>query len=1283
MKKRIICALLTLVMIVSLIPASIIPASATDVPYKVKITDDYVNVRDNFSVTGAKVAKVYRDNVVTILEEKSASPISWGKIEYAKDKTGWIPLIYVEEVVSETTSVGSVIATGTVTCGSAVNVRRNPKTTSTKVGSLADGTSVKIYEFTTSNGHRWGRISNGWICMDYVTLDGSESGTTGSNSVVTGTATNANTNAQVVNTESVNVRRNPRVDSTLLTTLAGGTRVHVYETTKTNAVSWARVDQGWICMDYIQMDDGASTSAAVPSANLTVSTGVVSSTVNLNIRSEASSDAAKVGVLTPGSKVVIQKTQVVQGVTWGKIDQGWINLNYVTLDAGSSVSVQAYGVAGTVVNCNNGVNIRSAAGVNNALVGVAPVNSRVVITERTLVKGIYWGRMEKGWVCMDYIKLDAEFVDPVAPEAGIIDYTVKDPAKGYPAKIKPTTADIYAETSIESKVVMTAKQNTDVVVLADTKVGDVTWYRITIGEVTGWVKAEALGFQNAYGRISVDSANAYEKNASGELVKIIAVLKKYEDVFIKDSMYYKNKNYGKVEVNVGGTLVDLWVDLSNITMLPNFKAMNGVTTLLGAGSIVAKTTADLKPFKDTANGVDTAHTIDYTLSSGTQVVVLARTFNGVAEYAKVTVGSTFGWIDMASLKQTEVAMVATDTLTTYTDATLATVKAYVKPETEVTLVERHFDASHDVGTVKIDGVVQYVKMESAPLAAKEETVVENANITIAAKGAISGTIITADTPIYEEASDSSSVLLKLAEDTHITIQSWKKVGSDEWGKVQIGNYIGWIQKSGVDFGGQTGKVIPATVKVYSSAAESAYTSTLKVGGNKVNVDSVVYDGKILWGKVVVLDKTVYVKMDDIALDTIYSALNPNAPAIATGKVNNVSASVPTYTDATFGTAANITIYKNDSVKLIDFKSNGTQIAWKVDMGVNTAWVDMDYLTINPVTAEITSSTKLAIYDTADFGNIVDTLVLGDKITVKGFKNNGGALLGEVSCNGSDCWIVLDDGTSAYAKLTPGATASAGTGETPSATPAPSAPADEKIPATVICQKSVNIRSGAGVNNALVTTLANGTAITIHEQTTVNGIGWARIDQGWICMDYVKFGTGGGIGGSIGQPTVVRSVPAGAIAVGYANEDITIRTGAGYGYGENGKVQKNAAVTIYEKKLDANVIWGRTDAGWIILSYVTLTAIGNSGSMGTIANCGFSANVRGTTNSEGALFGKVMIGSPVAVLDQVTVGTQTWAKTDMGYINMNYVTMTTVTVDPGASTPAETTPDAPAEITEIG
>ena len=268
------------------------------------------------------------------------------------------------------------------------------------------------------------------------------------------------------------------------------------------------------------------------------------------------------------------------------------------------------------------------------------------------------------------------------------------------------------------------------------------------------------------------------------------------------------------------------------------------------------------------------------------------------------------------------------------------------------------------------------------------------------------------------------------------------------------------------------------------------------------------------------------------------------------------------------------------------------------------------------------------------------------------------------------WILICDGANQMkVSLTPGASGtvigggSNGSNGNPSAPTTPTEPtAPQGTAAYISCNSYVNVRSMPDPTSTLVTTLANGTPVTITEQTTYIGKGWAHIEQGWVCMDYVKLGSAPatGTGTGSGSISIMTTVPAGAIAVGYANEDVKIRSGSGLGYPEVGSVKKGNSIVIYEKKLDGGMSWGRTDSGWVCLSYLTITGIGVSGSgnMGTIARCGFTANIRGTATSVGALMGKVMISSRVVVYEIQDNGGERWGRTDLGWISMEYIAMDT-------------------------
>ena len=193
-------------------------------------------------------------------------------------------------------------------------------------------------------------------------------------------------------------------------------------------VAWGRIDKGWICLSYVKLEtaDGGNTggsnqeqtpgtgnentgnqgntgsdntgSGNTGSGNTVIATGKIINANSLRIRSAASSNATVVGGLTMGDAVEIYELKQSEGMLWGRIDKGWISMNYVKMNASGNNQVVMTGVITT------GLNIRSAAGTKNAIVGSYTMGAKVDIYETATVNGESWGRTDKGWICLVYVK---------------------------------------------------------------------------------------------------------------------------------------------------------------------------------------------------------------------------------------------------------------------------------------------------------------------------------------------------------------------------------------------------------------------------------------------------------------------------------------------------------------------------------------------------------------------------------------------------------------------------------------------------------------------------------------------------------------------------------------------------------------------------------------------------------------------------------------------------------------------------------------------------------------
>lgn len=120
--------------------------------------------------------------------------------------------------------------------------------------------------------------------------------------------------------DRLNIREKPDLLSAVVGNYYNGAIVTILETKD----GWGRTDMGWISMDYVTtiddttLDDPAE-SAPVPN--------------KLNIRKEPDASSAVVGQYSNGTTITILETK--DG--WGRTDQGWIHMDYVTTVDGNTV----------------------------------------------------------------------------------------------------------------------------------------------------------------------------------------------------------------------------------------------------------------------------------------------------------------------------------------------------------------------------------------------------------------------------------------------------------------------------------------------------------------------------------------------------------------------------------------------------------------------------------------------------------------------------------------------------------------------------------------------------------------------------------------------------------------------------------------------------------------------------------------------------------------------------------------------------------------------------------
>lgn len=358
------------------------------------ITGNGVNIRNEASINGKLQGSYNKGDVVTILETKDG----WGRTD-----KGWVKLDYVNLNGStggstntnnntntstsnnNTTSSGitgngstTVVARGVVKVNE-LNIRSSSNTNDDPLGSFKYGDRVEILEKDGS----WGRTSKGWIHMDYIYQDGTKG---------------AKRDTGTVTTDGLRIRSGPGTGYDVVGSYNSGDHVEVLEQFTYGNTTWGCTSKGWISLSYVDLDnDDGSTGSSSGSSSTTSRRGTVIS--GLYVRSGAGTNYEVVSSYEEGDEVTILETR--NG--WGRTDEGWVSLKYIDFDNSSNSSSDSSDSVGTgTVMAEGGLRVRAGAGSDYKVVSGLEYGDRVTILETK--NG--WGRINAGWISLDYIDMD-------------------------------------------------------------------------------------------------------------------------------------------------------------------------------------------------------------------------------------------------------------------------------------------------------------------------------------------------------------------------------------------------------------------------------------------------------------------------------------------------------------------------------------------------------------------------------------------------------------------------------------------------------------------------------------------------------------------------------------------------------------------------------------------------------------------------------------------------------------------------------------------------------------
>ncbi len=337
-------------------------------PVTVTVTSSELNLREGPGTNYTIVKKAVRGDKFVITERASGTGYIWGKSE-----SGWLALEYTdydtvvnskpdttpeettppettapEETTPPTTAPEEttppateppatnppvtetpVKVTGKVNVQDLLRIRSGPGTSYSIVGYLGPKKQIEILEQKTVGNTVWGRISNGWVSMDYVILDkpSNSTGNTGNSGNTGSSGTTESKPAAITGTVKVQdclrIRSGAGTSYSIVGYLGPNAKVTILEKKTVGSTVWGKISNGWISMDYVKVDGSSSGSAPAQPVTKTITADC------LHVRKAAGTTNPIVGYLYYGAKVsILETTKAADGSTWGRISTGWIHMGY-------------------------------------------------------------------------------------------------------------------------------------------------------------------------------------------------------------------------------------------------------------------------------------------------------------------------------------------------------------------------------------------------------------------------------------------------------------------------------------------------------------------------------------------------------------------------------------------------------------------------------------------------------------------------------------------------------------------------------------------------------------------------------------------------------------------------------------------------------------------------------------------------------------------------------------------------------------------------------------------
>lgn len=521
----------------------------------------------------------------------------------------------------------------------------------------------------------------------------------------------------------------------------------------------------------------------------------------------------------------------------------------------------------------------------------------------------------------------------------------------------------------------------------------------------------------------------------------------------------------------------------------------------------------------------------------------------------------------------------------------------------------------------------------------------------------------------------------------LEIVETRLVGSDKWGRFNGG----WISLKYTDYESvladkdadtttvtATGTVVNcSSLRIRSGAGTSYPVLGSLSAGTRVEITQQKTANGMTWGRI----STGWISLSYVSLDTqnnqtdkVESSENSDSAKL-TVTVTNSYINVRSGPNTSYTKVG--TVYYGQQLALTEVKQMGQDMWGKFSGG----WVSLMYTNYDTVVKNSNTATPdkeesgTDTPSTGTTGQLTGTVISNIPLNIRsapGAQNTRVGtyatgtrlvILEQKQYNG-DAWGRTDKGWVCMQYVQLDSTGSEST--------------TDGVMGTVISNSPLNIRTGAGTHNTQIGTYNSGTRVTIYQQTSVNGQLWGKTDKGWVCMTYVQLDAGASApapkepetdvenepeeepeSGTATEPDSGTTENTGGTTDGAVNGTVTsynplnIRSAPGSFNTQVGTYTRGTRITIYEQKVFNEQTWGRTDDGWVCMSYVQVDPELPASSFSGVVNTD-ELRIRSAAGIHNKILGYYNTGDKVEILESVYVVGVAWGRTDKGWICLDYV-----------------------------